>query len=64
METAKKTFGEEDINMAPFYFEYANYFIKKMEDNVELFNVQQLVPNNNQTEVPAIQEDFDEDSSS
>jgi hypothetical protein len=34
--------------MAEFYYEYGNYLLKKMEENVELFNMESLpVPGTN-----------------
>ena len=53
MEKAKEAFGEDHIYMGKFYFEYANFFIKKMEQNLDLFNVNAI----NNPEVQTIEED-------
>ncbi len=45
MNKAKDTLGEIHIDMAYFYYEYANYILKKIEDNYEIFNAN-VVPNN------------------
>ena len=42
MEKAKKAYGEENIYMAEFYFEYAKFIIDKLEKNIDLFNAAQL----------------------
>ena len=46
--------------MAHFYYEYADFFIRKMEQNIELFNVRNLAGSDVQTVEEVVEE---EDSS-
>lgn len=45
MNKAKDALGESNYQMAQFYYEYANYILKKFEANIDIFN-EGALPNN------------------
>jgi hypothetical protein len=63
MIKAKDQLGENSYSMAQFYFEYANFILEKVENNLQIFNEEALPNNPHHSEddlVEDIPEEFDE----
>lgn len=63
MEKAKAAFGDLNLHMGEFYFEYAKFLLEKMEKNIDIFNAGSL-PVGEQAQENPIPEDMYEDDSS
>ena len=51
MSDARKLLDPLSIDMAGYYYEYADFILNKMEKNLDMFNPDKI-PTNNQQQAP------------